>query len=102
MVLFCANAFSLGTYLGSLKSSHIAIRKDAEAVLRLMNSTVRLVVPSWLCSTAALTLRSKVSSSSALILDLSSSVRARRGGRSSFEKMQSGVLRCYREGSSEA
>jgi len=45
--------------------SHIAICKDdAEAVLRLMNSTGRLVVPSLLCSTAALTLCSKVSSSS--------------------------------------
>ena len=35
------------------ESSHIAIRKDREAVLRLMNSTGRLVVDRLLCSTAA-------------------------------------------------
>ena len=35
------------------ESSHIAIRKDAEAVLRLMNSTGRLAVNRLLCSTAA-------------------------------------------------
>ena len=33
--------------------SHTAIRKDAEAVLRLMNSTGRLVVNRLLCSSAA-------------------------------------------------
>jgi len=42
-----------------------------------MNSTGCLVVPGLLCSTAALTLCSKASSSSALILDFSSSVRTR-------------------------
>ena len=67
------------------ESSHIAIRKDAEAVLRLMNSTGRLVVNRLLCSTAAMTLCSSVSTSSALILDLSSSVRARVRCRSSWE-----------------
>ena len=60
----------------ALESSHIAIRKDAEAVLRLMNSTGRLVVDRLLCSTAAMTLCSSVSNSSALILDFSSSVKA--------------------------
>ena len=66
-------------------SSHIAIRKDAEAVLRLMNSTGRLVVDRLLCSTAAMTLCYRVSNSSALIFDLSSSVRARVRCRSSWE-----------------
>ena len=61
----------------TLESSYIAIRKDREAVLRLMNSTGRLVVDRLLGSTAAMTLCSSVSNSSALILDLSSSVRAR-------------------------
>ena len=46
-------------------------------MLRLMNSTGRLAVDRRLCSTAAMTLCSSVSSSSARILDLSSSVRAR-------------------------
>ena len=46
-------------------------------MLRLMNSTGRLVVDRLLGSTAAMTLCSSVSNSSALILDLSSSVRAR-------------------------
>ena len=64
---------------------HIAIRKDAEAVLRLMNSTDRLEVDRRLCSTTAITLCSRVSSSSARILDLSSSVRARVRCRSSLE-----------------
>jgi hypothetical protein len=64
---------------------HIAIRKDAGAVLRLMNSTGRLEVDRLLCSTTAVTRCSRVSSSSARILDFSSSVRARVRCRSSLE-----------------
>jgi hypothetical protein len=59
-----------------LESSHIAIRKGAEAVLRLMNSAGRSVVNSLLRSTAAVILCSRVSNSSDLILDFRSSVRA--------------------------
>ena len=55
-----------------LKSSYIAIRKDADAVLRLMNSEGVFMVSSLLCSTAAVILSSKVSNSSDLIPDLSS------------------------------
>ena len=54
-------------------------------MLRLMNSTGRLVVNSLLRSTAELMLCSRVSNSSDLILDLSSSVRARVRCRSSRE-----------------
>ena len=68
-----------------LESSHIAIFKDAEAVLRLMNSTGRVMVSSLLRSTAAMMLCSRVSNSSDLILDFSSSVRARVRCRSSLE-----------------
>jgi hypothetical protein len=64
---------------------HIAIRKDAEAVLPLMNSTGRLEVDRRLCSTTAITLCSRVASSSARILDFSSSVRVRVRCRSSLE-----------------
>jgi hypothetical protein len=63
---------------------HIAIRKDAEAVLRLMNSTGCLEVDRRLCSTTAITLCSRVSSSDARILDFNSSVRARVRWRSSI------------------
>jgi hypothetical protein len=38
----------------TLESSHIAIRKDTEAVLRLMNSTGCLEVDRRLCSTTAI------------------------------------------------
>ncbi len=54
-------------------------------MLRLMNSTLCLVVSSLLRSTAALMLCSKFSNSSALILDFSSSVRAGVRCRSSRE-----------------
>ena len=54
-------------------------------MLRLMNSEGRLMVSSLLRSTAAMILCSKVSNSSDLILDFSSSVRARVRCRSSRE-----------------
>ena len=68
-----------------LCSTTAITRRSKSPVLRLMNSTGRLVVDRLLCSTAAMTLCSRVSSSSARILDLSSSVRARVRCRSSLE-----------------
>ena len=63
----------------------MATRKQAETVLRSMNSEGLFTVSWLLRSTAALMLCSNVSNSSDLMFNFSSSVRARVRCRSSWE-----------------